>query len=77
MLAIAEPSARLMLVWMRSRRAARTAAMLSGSSTSSAMTTPTNEFGKPTAATPASIDGRHELREPDDGDQREQQHARG
>ena len=46
-----------MLVWMRLRRAARTAAMLSGSSTSSAITTPTNEFGNPTAATPASIDG--------------------
>ena len=42
MLAIAEPSARFRLVCTRSRRAARTAARVSGSSTSRAMITPTN-----------------------------------
>ena len=57
MLAIAEPSARLSEVWMRSRRAALTAAIVSGSSTSSAMTTPTNDTGRPTASTPSSMAG--------------------
>jgi hypothetical protein len=64
MLAIAEPSARLRLVWMRSRAAARTAAMVSGSRTSRAMTTPTTACGKPALATPASIDGETPLARP-------------
>ena len=75
MLAIADPRARLRLIWIRLRRAARTAASVSGSSTSSAMTTPTNDGGKPTAATPASIAGDSTLARPDDGDEREQQQA--
>ena len=57
MLAIAEPSARLRLVWIRLSRAARTAASVSGASTSSAITTPTLEIGAPTASTPDSIVG--------------------
>ena len=57
MLAIAEPSARLKLVCTRSRRALRTAASVSGSSTSSAMTTPTAECGAPMASTASSIGG--------------------
>ncbi len=42
---------------MRSRNAARAAAIVSGSSTSSAITTPTNDCGNPAARTPASIAG--------------------
>ena len=57
MLAMADPKARLRLVWIRSRLAAREAASVSGSSTSRAITTPTNDGGKPTAATPASMAG--------------------
>ena len=41
MLAIAEPYARLRLICTRLRRAARTAAIVSGSRISSAMITPT------------------------------------
>ena len=77
MLAIAEPSARLRLVWTRSRRAARTAASVSGSSTSSAITTPTNDCGKPGRATPDSIAGETALASADDRDQRDQQQRRG
>ena len=55
MLAIADPNARLRLVWTRSRRAARTAASVSGSSTSSAITTPTAECGNPALSTASSI----------------------
>src|SRR5688572_3346606 len=47
MLATAEPNARLRLIWIRSRRAARAAARVSGSRINSAMTTPTNETGSP------------------------------
>ena len=57
MLAIAEPSARLKLVCTRSRRALRTAASVSGSSTSSAITTPTADCGAPIASTASSIAG--------------------
>ena len=56
-LAIADPRARFRLVWIRSRRAARAAASVSGINTSKAMTTPTKEGGNPTASTAASIDG--------------------
>src|SRR5205814_847005 len=45
MLASAEPSARFRLVCMRLRNAARTAAVVSGSSTSSAITMPTTAGG--------------------------------
>jgi hypothetical protein len=64
MLAMAEPRARLRLVWMRSRSAFRDAASVSGSSTSSAITTPTNDAGRPAAATPASIAGDSTLASP-------------
>ncbi len=64
MLAMAEPKARLRLVWIRSRRAARAAASVSGSNTSSAITTPTNDGGNPTAATPALIAGVSTLARP-------------
>jgi hypothetical protein len=57
MLAIAEPKARLRLVCKRSRRAARVAARVSGSSTSRAITTPTKDGGNPIAATPSSMAG--------------------
>ena len=64
MLAMAEPKARLRLVWIRSRRAARLAASVSGSNTSSAITTPTNDGGNPTAETPALIAGVSTLARP-------------
>ncbi|MDQ0379040.1 hypothetical protein FB470_003034 [Amycolatopsis thermophila] len=57
MLAIADPSARFRLIWIRSRRAARTAASVSGSSTSSAITTPTTACGNPAWSTALSIAG--------------------
>jgi hypothetical protein len=57
MLAIADPKARLRLIWIRSPSAARAAARVSGSRTSKAITTPTNDCGKPAARTPASIAG--------------------
>ena len=57
MLAIAEPKARLRLTWTWLRRAERTAEIVSGRSTSSAMTTPTKDCGKP----------------PDDGHERDRQ----
>ena len=75
MLAIAEPSARFRLVCTRSRRAARTAAMVSGSSTSSAITTPTTACGSPAAATADSIAGDTALGQADHRDQRHQQQA--
>ena len=49
MLAMAEPKARLRLTWTWLRRAERTAEIVSGSSTSRAITTPTKECGKPAA----------------------------
>ena len=55
MLAIAEPSARLRLIWVRPRRAALSAAIDSGSSTSSAMITPTTAWGSPSRVTASSI----------------------
>ena len=55
--AIAEPSARLRLTWTRLRVAARTAAIVSGARTRSAITTPTTAGGKPSAATPDSMAG--------------------
>jgi hypothetical protein len=64
MLAIAEPSARLRLVCMRSRAAARTAAIVSGSRTSRAITTPTTACGRPAAATADSIAGETPLARP-------------
>ncbi len=48
-LAMAEPSARLMLFYSRLRRADFIAASPSGMSTVSAMTTPTKAFGSPAA----------------------------
>ena len=57
MLASAEPSARFRLVCMRLAAAARTAAQVSGSSTSKAMATPTTEAGAPAARTPPSMAG--------------------
>src|SRR5699024_2590967 len=53
----AEPYPRLRLVCICPRNAARTAAIVSGRSTSTAMITPTKECGKPTAETAASIAG--------------------
>ena len=64
MLAIAEPYARLRLVWIRLRAAALLAARVSGSSTSSAIATPTTACGKPAASTPASIAGDSTLARP-------------
>jgi hypothetical protein len=55
--AIAEPIARLRLTCTRLRAAARTAAIVSGARTSSAITTPTTACGKPSAATPDSMAG--------------------
>ncbi|MNT65790.1 hypothetical protein D3C72_2037980 [compost metagenome] len=57
MLASAEPSARFRLVWMRSARAARSAARPSGSSTMAAITIPTTAAGAPAFSTAASIEG--------------------
>ena len=57
MLASAEPSARLRLVWRRFRSAARTAATVSGSSTSNAITTPTTATGAPADSTADSSFG--------------------
>ena len=54
-----------------------TAASVSGSSTSSAMTTPTNDGGKPTRGDTCLDCGGLDLRQADDGDQREQPAARG
>ena len=73
MLAIAEPSARLKLVCMRSRRALRTAASVSGSSTSSAITTPTADCGAPIGVDGVLDRRRLDLGEPDDRDQRDEQ----
>ena len=73
MLAIAEPKARLKLVWIRSRRAARAAARVSGSSTSSAITTPTNGLREADRGD-AGLDGRRlDLGQADHGDQGHQQ----
>ena len=77
MLAIAEPNARLRLVCTRSWRASRTAASVSGSSTSSAMTTPTADGGAPTASTPSSMAGDSILAQPDHRDERHAPAARG
>ena len=57
MLATADPSARLSEVCRRPRRAALTAARVSGSSTSKAMTTPTKAEGRPAAPTARSMAG--------------------
>ena len=54
MLAMAEPSARLMLFCSRLRRADFVAASPSGMSTITATTTPTKAFGSPAAAIAAS-----------------------
>ena len=54
MLAIAEPSARLMLFCSRLTSADFVAASPSGRSTITAITTPTKDFGSPAAAIPAS-----------------------
>ena len=64
MLASAEPSARLRLVCSRSARAARTAAQLSGASTSRAMTMPITVAGRPAEATTRSIVGESALASP-------------
>ncbi len=64
MLASAEPNARLKLVCSRSARAARTAAQVSGSSTSSAIAMPMTVLGAPIRATPASIAGDSSLASP-------------
>ena len=56
-LANAEPSARLMLVWNWLRLAARMAAMPSGNRITIAIATPTNAVGKPAATTALSITG--------------------
>src|SRR5271165_2652807 len=56
MLASAEPIERLRLVWTRLAEAALTAATLSGSRTSAAMTTPRKEGGRPAAAMACSSD---------------------
>lgn len=57
MLAIAEPYARFRLIWMRPFRADRAAASVSGSSTSAAMITPTNDCGRPATMTACSTAG--------------------
>ena len=54
MVAMAEPSARLMLFCSRLTRADFAAASPSGSSTIAAMTTPTKACGSPAAAMPRS-----------------------
>ena len=64
MLAIAEPSARLRLTWMRSRRALLTAVTASGSSTTRAITTPTADGGAPMAAMASSMAGDSSLASP-------------
>ena len=64
MLASAEPSARLRLVCSRSARAARSAAQVSGASTSMAMTMPTTVGGRPADAMPCSIVGESVLARP-------------
>ena len=75
MLAIAEPSARLKLVCMRSRRALRTAASVSGSSTSSAITTPTRGRRRADASTASSIAGDSTLASPTTATSATQQQA--
>ena len=75
--AIAEPSARLRLTWTRSRAAARTAAIDSGSSTSRAMTTPTTAWGKPSGGDAVLDGGRLDLGQADDRDQRRRAAGRG
>jgi hypothetical protein len=74
MLAIAEPKARLKLVWTRPRRALRTAASPSGISTSRAISAPTADWAAPTASTASSIGEDSSLARPN-GDQGEQQQA--
>ncbi len=64
MLAMAEPSARLRLICTRLRRAALTAARVSGASTRMAMTTPTKDGGRPTAVTAVPIAGESTLASP-------------
>ena len=75
MLAMAEPNARLRLVWIRSRRAAAAAASVSGSRTSKAITTPTNDGGNPTAETPAAIAGVSTLARPTTATESQHQEA--
>ncbi|MCY1230415.1 hypothetical protein D9M72_428260 [compost metagenome] len=64
MLASAAPSARFRLVWMRSARAARSAASPSGNSTMAAITIPTTAAGAPAFSTAASTDGDSSLASP-------------
>ena len=64
MLASAEPSARLMLVCRRSARAARTAAHVSGNSTSSGDDDADHRRGAPAASTAGSIVGESSLARP-------------
>lgn len=64
MLAMAEPRARFRLVCTRSRRAERRAAMVSGSSTSRAMITPTTAWCSPASSTPDSMVGDTPLASP-------------
>ncbi len=73
MLAMADPKARLRLVWIRSRLAAREAASVSGSSTSRAITTPTNDERKTDRGDTGFDGGGLDLCQSNDGDQRQQQ----
>ena len=66
-------SARLRLIWVRSRRAALTAAIDSGSSTSRAMITPTTAWGRPSDFTASSIGCRLDLGQADHRHQRDEQ----
>ena len=75
MLAMAEPSARLRLICTRLRRAALTAASVSGARTRMAMTTPTKDGGRPTADDGRPDRRREDLGQPDDGDERDEQQA--
>jgi len=64
MLASADPSARFMLVCRRFACAARTAAHVSGNSTSIAITIPITAFGAPACSTVCSISGDKSLASP-------------
>src|SRR4051812_5286508 len=75
MLASADPSARFTLVWRRFRSAARTAATVSGSSTSSAITTPTTASGAPADSTADSRFGETGLGQADHRDQADEQQS--
>ena len=68
-----DPNATGKLIWIRSRRAARTAARVSGRRTSSAMTTPTKEGGEAHGGHAGLDRGRLDLGQADDSHEGEQQ----